>query len=90
MSRSHEQLLRDHRDLVLASEKMIASHLDTIETSLVLLDVIHALSPHAEALKREMLEKKQLCENKLTDLLPVKSRLEMLRAGKGYICLDVD
>jgi hypothetical protein len=69
---------------------MIASHLDTIETTLALLEVMDALSPHADALKREMLEMKQLCENKLTDLLPVKSRLEMLRAGKEYICLDVN
>ncbi|KAK7191179.1 hypothetical protein DPSP01_013516 [Paraphaeosphaeria sporulosa] len=88
--RSHEQLLRDHRDLVVASEKMIVSHLDTIETAFALLEIMDALSSHAEPMRREMLEKKQFCEKKLIDLSPVRSRLETLRAGKGYICLDAD
>lgn len=88
--RYHEQLLRDHRDLVVASENMIVSHLDTIETMFDLLEVLDELSPYAEPLKRGILEKKQYCEKKLTDLSPLRSRLEALRAGKGYTCLDLD
>ncbi|KAL5408072.1 hypothetical protein PMIN06_005687 [Paraphaeosphaeria minitans] len=88
--RSHKQLLRDHHDLVEAFEKMIASHLDTIETALALLEVMESLSPFTDLLKLDMLEKQQFCEEKLTDLSTLRSRLETLRAGKGYICLDAD
>lgn len=59
---------------------MVVSHLDTIDTTLALLEVMDALSPHAEALKQQMLEKKQVCADKLIDLSMMRSRLDRDRA----------
>jgi hypothetical protein len=44
------------------------SHLDTIETALVLLKALEYMSPHVEGMKREMLDKKTECEKALKAL----------------------
>lgn len=59
---------------------MVVSHLDTIDTTLALLEVMDALSPHAEALKQQMLEKKQVGADKLIDLSMMRSRLDRDKA----------
>ncbi|KAJ4349779.1 uncharacterized protein N0V89_008397 [Didymosphaeria variabile] len=58
--RNHEQLLSAHCDLVFTSQEILVSHLDTIDTTLTLLEVMEALSPHAQTLRQEMLDKKHL------------------------------
>ncbi|KAF1974892.1 hypothetical protein BU23DRAFT_567260 [Bimuria novae-zelandiae CBS 107.79] len=82
--RGHNQLVSDCHDLFVSTEEMVASHLDTIDTTLAILEAFDEMSPYLEGLKQEMVEKKVMCENQLIDLLPVQSRLEHARAGKGY------
>jgi hypothetical protein len=50
------------------SETMTASHIDTIETALTLLQALEKLSPHVRPLRSEMLEKKGWCEKQLEEL----------------------
>ncbi|KAL1610386.1 hypothetical protein SLS60_002053 [Paraconiothyrium brasiliense] len=78
--RNHEQLLSAYHDLVFTSQEMLLSHLDTIDTTLTLLDVMEALSPHAQMLRQEMLEKKDLCESKLAEM-KTKARTKLVNTG---------
>lgn len=82
--RGHDQLVSDCHDLFVGNEEMVLSHLDTIDTTLAILEAITQMSPHIAALREEMLEKKQMCKETLIGLLPVRSRLEEAKAGKGY------
>jgi hypothetical protein len=54
--------------LLQLSEAMIVSHLETIETSLTLLEAMENFSPHVIPLRKDMLEKKCWCENQLREL----------------------
>jgi Ca2+-dependent lipid-binding protein len=64
------------------------THLDTIETTLALLQALNGFSTTVDVLKREMQDKKRVCEEKLGELECLEEAVEgMVFADEGY---DVD
>ncbi|KAJ4305275.1 hypothetical protein N0V90_000806 [Kalmusia sp. IMI 367209] len=77
--RGNHGMSADYHALLFIAEEMAASHLDTIGTALTILEAMGALSPHTEALRQEMLEKKRRCCDKMEKLLQSRVNLEMGR-----------
>jgi hypothetical protein len=55
------------------------AHLDTIETTLAVLQALNGFSATIDLVKREMLEKERACENKLEDLESLEEAVEGMR-----------
>jgi hypothetical protein len=74
------------RNLVMAAlnEARIATyaHLDTIETSLALLEVLEGLSATIAVLEEEMLEKREMCKEKLHMLEDVERVVARMQFGE--------
>ena len=68
------------RDLVNASieeaKSAISAHLDTILTTLALLETLHGFSTTITVLRQEMLEKEEACEDKMAMLRAVEQAVE--------------
>lgn len=58
--------------LLQQAELMMLSHLDTIETTLTLLEAMEKLSPHVEPMRKDVLVKKKWCERKLEKLRSIR------------------
>lgn len=56
---------------------MAISHLDTIDTALVLLQALENFSAHVEQIEKEMLEKRLWCEEYMEKLQRLKSSREV-------------
>ncbi|KAF1947584.1 hypothetical protein EJ02DRAFT_390581 [Clathrospora elynae] len=73
------------RDLVYAnideSITAIQAHLETIETMLALLDALNGFSATIKVLKEEMLEKKQMCEDRLGFLESMEAEVTKMLFG---------
>jgi hypothetical protein len=54
-------------------------HLDTIETTLAVLQALNGFSATVDVLRREMLEKKKVCEEKLGELDGLEETVEEMR-----------
>ncbi|KAF2678467.1 hypothetical protein K458DRAFT_395008 [Lentithecium fluviatile CBS 122367] len=70
---SPEALEYFHR-LLQFTETMTVSHLDTIETTLTLLEALEKFSPEVEPLRKEILEKKSWCESQLKEVHRAEGR----------------
>lgn len=75
------------RELVRAAldeaKSAVTSHLDTINTTISLLDALDGFSATISELGKEMLEKKQACEEQMTTLDAVERAVEgMIFAGE--------
>lgn len=75
------------RELVYATldeaKSAVTSHLETISTTLSLLEALHGFSATISELKQEMLEKRQACEDQMGTLDAVERAIEgMIFAGE--------
>ncbi len=70
------------------TEFMIASHLDTIETALTLIQALEKLSPHVGLIKQELLEKKEWCEKQVRELRrkQASDKEDEVRTGITLLC----
>lgn len=60
---------------------MTSSHLDTIETALVMAEAFKGMSPHLESIKEQMLAKKEGCKRTLMMLKYMRRQ----DGGTGYV-----
>jgi hypothetical protein len=68
---------REHIDCIRQfNETMTTFHLDTIESTLLLIQVLEQMSPHVGPLRETMLKRKAWCEKHLKELQKIRAKGE--------------
>ncbi|KAF2871926.1 hypothetical protein BDV95DRAFT_606495 [Massariosphaeria phaeospora] len=68
LNTAHAAALDHSASLLAQTADMTSSHLDTIDTALVLLEALGHMSPHVAALRYEIVEKRKWCAEELEKL----------------------
>ncbi|KAH8726583.1 hypothetical protein GQ44DRAFT_725787 [Phaeosphaeriaceae sp. PMI808] len=76
-------------DLVIAAideaRNSLNEHIDTVDTTLALLDALKGFSATIATLKEEMIEKRMLCEGRLVVLEDVERGVSHMQFGEGHV-----